>query len=259
MVGVIVGVFCGFAPVFTSTLGVFLKPLSAEFGWGRLEVSIAYGASTLGVALAAPIIGRAMDRFGKGVDPGEALRSIMLWVTAVFILLVSASTIGTSIHLVALLIDRGLDAKAAAFAASVAGGGLLLGRVCAGVLFDYVRATWIGSALFFLGALGLFILWQGTGLQAWLAGSFLMGVALGAEGDLIAFIVRRYFGMKAFGSIYGVLMCAFSLGAMIGPIIMGAYFDRSGTYAPVLASFSAACLVAAVLVLTLGPYRYAAE
>ncbi len=57
------GVFVGFGSVLVFTFGVFLKPLSAEFGWTRSQISLAFTVAALTVAFCSPVIGRLLDRY----------------------------------------------------------------------------------------------------------------------------------------------------------------------------------------------------
>ena len=59
-----VAVSVSFGPVIVFTFGVFLLPLSEEFGWSRGEVSLAFSLAALTVSLVSPLIGRLTDRFG---------------------------------------------------------------------------------------------------------------------------------------------------------------------------------------------------
>src|SRR5580658_10997979 len=56
-------VFVSFASLLVYTFGVFLKPLTAEFGWSRQAVSAAFGLAALSVAACSPFIGMLLDRF----------------------------------------------------------------------------------------------------------------------------------------------------------------------------------------------------
>ncbi len=58
------GVMVGFGSLFVYTFGVFLKPLSAEFGWTREAISRGFGLAALMVAICSPSIGQALDRYG---------------------------------------------------------------------------------------------------------------------------------------------------------------------------------------------------
>ena len=77
----------------------------------------------------------------------------------------------------------------------------------------------------------------------------------GAEYDLIAFLVARYFGMKSYGVIYGALYSFFAVGAGIGPPVFGAAYDRSHSYAAPLTFAGVAMLAGALALLGLGRYR----
>jgi len=57
-----------------------------------------------------------------------------------------------------------------------------------------------------------------------------LGCVLGAEIDLIAYLCGRYFGIKQFGKIYGLLVAVFQVGAALGPVIIGYTYDALGAY-----------------------------
>ena len=82
-----------------------------------------------------------------------------------------------------------------------------------------------------------------------------MGLGLGAETDLMPYVVSRYFGLRAFGEIYGYVVVGWGLGGVIGPLLMGLGFDSTGSYSFVLGIFIVATLTAAGLMTRLGPYR----
>jgi hypothetical protein len=74
--------------------------------------------------------------------------------------------------------------------------------------------------------------------------------------DLVAFLLSRYFGMRAFGEIYGYLFALFMLGAGAGPFAMGVSYDVTGSYQLMLASFAIALLLASGLIIRVGSYVY---
>ncbi len=62
-------VFVGFLSTVVSGLGVytlaiFVKPMTAAFGWSRTEISIVQGVQTAGNGIAAPFVGPLLDRRG---------------------------------------------------------------------------------------------------------------------------------------------------------------------------------------------------
>ncbi len=63
------------------SLGLFMIPLSEEFGWNRTEISLALTFFTVSLALSIPYIGRLVDRFGS--------RNVLLPSLAVFAVLLA--------------------------------------------------------------------------------------------------------------------------------------------------------------------------
>jgi hypothetical protein len=83
----------------------------------------------------------------------------------------------------------------------------------------------------------------------------LLGLLIGAELDLMAYMVSRYFGLRAFGEIYSYVYAAYVLGSGIGPLLMGVGFDATGSYNLALGGLAISTLIAAGLISRLGPYR----
>jgi MFS family permease len=58
------GVMAGFGSLFVYTFAVFVKPLSAEFGWNRASISLGFGLAAITLGLISPLLGRLIDRYG---------------------------------------------------------------------------------------------------------------------------------------------------------------------------------------------------
>jgi MFS family permease len=191
----------------------------------------------------------------EGLSAHEAWNTGTFWIMVSAFFLMSASVHGCLIHLVPLLTDRGVSAQSAAMATSLLGGALLLGRVGAGYLLDHFFASAVAVCFFCGAALGFTLLWSGVTGSLAFAAAFLVGLGMGAEGDIIAYLVSRYFGLRAFGELYGYSFASFTLGGVVGPLLMGVGFDATGSYRLVLGAFVVASLMAAGLMARLGPYR----
>jgi hypothetical protein len=83
-----------------------------------------------------------------------------------------------------------------------------------------------------------------------------IGFSLGAEVDIVGFLVGRYFGLRRYGEIYGYIFAIFTVGSGIGSYLMGLSFDRTHSYAPALIGFAFMLLIASIFISRLGPYRY---
>jgi MFS family permease len=193
-----------------------------------------------------------------GLSARQAWRTQAFWLITGAFFLAGVSLQGCVVHLAAMLNDQGLDVRTAALGSSVVGAAILLGRVGTGYLLDRVFAPRIAATFFGGAALGIAALCRG-GPRLAFAGGFLVGLGLGAEVDLIAYLTSRYFGLRAFGKVYSVIFAAFGLAAALGPLWMGARFDRTGSYRDPLITFLVAAVFAAILITRLGPYRFGAQ
>jgi cyanate permease len=193
----------------------------------------------------------------EGLTAGQVWRTRTLWFMVCAFLLVSASVQGCLVHLAAMFHDRGMTFQRAALASSLAGAAVMTGRVGTGYLLDRLFAPRLASSFFAAAALGIAMLWSAAAPLAF-PGAFLVGLGLGAEVDLIAYLTSRFFGLRAFGKVYSSIFAAFGSAGALGPLLMGAGFDRTGSYRAVLIAFLAATLLASVLMTRLGPYRYCA-
>jgi cyanate permease len=191
----------------------------------------------------------------QGLTAREAWRSRDFWLMACAFSLVSASVQACVVHMVPMLNDRNLGMRAAASGSSLIGAAVMIGRIGTGYLLDRTFAALLASILFAVSASGIALLLLGDRTPAF-AGAFLVGLGLGAEVDLIPYLASRYFGLRDFGKVYSTLFAAFALAGALGPLIMGAGFDRTGSYSGPLVGFFLAILLATVLMTRLGPYRF---
>jgi len=197
----------------------------------------------------------AIEGFRQGLTAREAWRRPDFWRMACAFTLVSASVQACVVHIAPMLNDRNLGARAAAAGSSLIGAAVMIGRVGTGYFLDRPFAARLASILFAVSASGIGLLCLGNRPAAF-AGAFLVGLGLGAEIDLIPYMTSRYFGLRDFGKVYSSLFAAFALAGALGPLIIGAGFDRTGSYSRPLVAFVVATLLASVLMALLGPYRF---
>ena len=190
----------------------------------------------------------------EGMSSREAWHSGTFWLMSSAFFLVSMSLNGCLIHIVLMLTDRGISPQNAALAASLLGGAVLLGRVGTGDLIDHFRAAHVAVYIYCGAALGVFLLLVGVAGALAFVAAFLVGLGLG--GDVMAYVISRYFGARAYGEIYGYALTIYTLGAMIGPLLMGAAFDSTGSYKMILGPFLLTTLLAAGLMALLGSYQF---
>jgi MFS family permease len=192
----------------------------------------------------------------SGQEVSEALKDFRFWLLATVLLIVSVVTNGVVVHIVPILTDHGYASNQAAALMIAVGLSTMAGRLLSGYLVDRVFAPYVAAFFFLLPSLGLYFL--GSASYP-ILGIISIGLASGTEVDMIAFLTSRYFGLRRFGQLYGLLFAIFTAGPAIGPYMMGLSFVRLHSYAPTLLLFSLALGVASVVILCLGPYRYPAK
>jgi MFS family permease len=191
-----------------------------------------------------------------GLTLREAVNTPAFWIIVSVLFLVTASVHACFIHLPALLTDRGSTAQLAAFASSLLGIGLFVGRVGCGYLLDKFFAPRVAALLLSAVAVGIAFLALGHTISTALIAAPLVGLGLGAEVDLVAYLTSRYFGLRSYGAIFGLIWAVFGVSGGLGAYLMGFGFDKTGSYVMPLSGFFWAAVLAAILILMLGPYRY---
>jgi len=246
-------------------VGAMIFPPAAEaliraVGW-RASFAI-LGACVLGVGLPCasrvrerPHAGPSAAAPAMGASVGEGLRSRIFWIVVAELFLISISQNGAITHLSALLTDRGIPAGKAALAVSAMGGAILAGRLLTGWLLDRYFAPRVAVCLFALSALGTFLLADARSFPVGLAAAALIGFGMGGEGDVTPYLLSRYFGVKAFSTLYGFTWTAYAIAGAAGPVIMGRAFDATGSYRTLLIRLSIVTLAAASLLLLLPRYK----
>lgn len=106
VLGCMIGLSVAFGPAFIATFGLYVKPLSAEFGWSRTEVSAIYSIVAIIGAMGTPVLGFALDRYGSRwaiLGAALLLPAALLLLTAVPLNYVLYLGCGVVLGLVAII------------------------------------------------------------------------------------------------------------------------------------------------------------
>lgn len=258
---------------------VLTQRLVVTVGWQQTYLLFGGGCLFIALPLVALLLKNRPEDVGLLVDGGslagptpaaataptasltvpEALRTRTFWLLCLVFFGIAASGLGALAHLASMLTDQGITPQKAALATSLFGAATIVGRVANGVLVDRYFAPRVAAVAFAGAAIGLGLLWGGgTGAVVFVA-AVLIGLAIGAESDIMPYLVSRYFGVRAMGALYGIAFGAYTIGAAAGPFLFGAAFDWTGSYRLPFACAGGISLLAALGILTLGSYPTASR
>jgi MFS family permease len=195
----------------------------------------------------------------EGLSWQRALGSASFWLLALGVVALSLSENGALAHLAPMLSDHGLKAEQIAFTASLLGIASVTGRFVLGSLLDFVKGSHIAVASLLAAGVGMLLLAHARTFGAAAPAALVAGLGGGCELDLIPYMLRRYFGLRSFSTLYGLVYSTYAVAGAIAPLVLGHIYDKTGSYTGILNAFCTVTLVASVAMLALPAYRYAAH
>jgi MFS family permease len=150
--------------------------------------------------------------------------------------------------------NGGLEGPQIANIMTLSGASVLIGRIGFGILLDKFSARVVATGSLMAASLFYFLYGHGGSFGIMAFAAVLGGISIGGESDLMPYMAGRYFGKDTVGRVFGLFLCAFSLGAAIGPYAFARLTEIYGTPSVPLFGLSALQIVPAVLFLALGPY-----
>jgi MFS family permease len=193
-----------------------------------------------------------------GLPLRDAAREPTFWMLNLgfFLLGVTATSLVT--QQVPLLRDAGWTPEETTQLQITFAFGLLFARVAVGFVIDHIFAPRVMTTVSIGGAVAciLYAVYPDLGYVS----ALLIGFLLGAEFDVLAFLIKRYYGNVAYGRVYGVIFGVFYLGSAVGiwglPKLRELSADLS--YDNGLYAAAVILLASAVLMAFMPKYRYAA-
>lgn len=264
--GVALGVANSGIGVGSTVVPLIASALMLAYGWREAFL----GLAVIVILVTWPVAYLGLREPGTGTQTGAASESggaptfgltfaesarqpAFRVLIAVFLVLGLAQT-GLITQIVPMLIDAGWSPARAATVMSVFGATMMVSRIGVGILIDYVFAPRVMMVVTLGGALCCFLF--ATTPAAAFVSAALLGLLVGAEFDVLAFLIKRYFGTIAFGRLYGIIFAAFQLASGIGIALLSMSQSRFGDYTVGLYVLTGLLVACASIQVLLGPYRY---
>lgn len=233
-----------------------LGPFIISHGWRAGLIGLATIVAVIGIPVSL-MTGRGETNPGLNVHADARGRIEITSATvriAMIGFLLGMLVAALIVHLVPMLIDRGVTPAQAARMAALVGMAVLVARLVVGWLFDRFHAPHVACLFLISPVIACAILWlRGPAVPA----ALMLGLAAGAEVDMLAYFTSRYAALENYGATYGLVLGLFSLGAAFGPPLFGWSVDATSS-ADLGLVISGCGLVATVaLIASLGRYREA--
>lgn len=187
----------------------------------------------------------------------QVLKTRTFWIVGASYFVFNLVYGGVTLHVIPFLTDMGIDKIAAGGMMSMMSFISIPARFLSGVFADHVGKKFLRFLLagsFTLIAVGISIFLVAPHLASVYVMLILYGLGYGSITPLIIFILGRYFGRKAFGSIFGVCMVIQAPASLLAPSYSGWVYDTTGSYAGAFMVFVAfSALVALALCFASAP------
>lgn len=184
-------------------------------------------------------------RTGKG--DWSALRQPLFWLLLIGFLAPGFFSGGYLLHLISLLKDRGFTPAEAAQIQGLMGFTIFIGRIASGAALDRFRAQYVAAVAFTISGLGCALLLTSNPLLVSIA-SLAIGLTIGAELDIMAYVIARYFGLDSFGRLYGLAYAGLIVASGASPLMI-AMVASDGGYSSALVVSSIGTILGAVILL----------
>lgn len=253
-------------------LGAFLLPPMVEFVISNYGWRSAYRAVGVGALLVSLPVVLALFRENKaeatgdgspsgiatrswGMSRSEAMRTYRFWLLGAVLFLTVVVVAGVLSNFPRIMGEQGFEPAAIARIAAVMGITVVFGRLAVGFLVDKYWAPGVAAVFFVLPAIALTLLWKGdVSTTTALVVAVMIGLAAGAELDLLAYLTGRFFGPDHYPEIFGAIIAFFTVGAGIAPPLFGAVAQATGGYATMLLAAVVMLVASIVMFLALGRY-----
>lgn len=177
---------------------------------------------------------RSPDRAASASVPGlswnETVRTPEFRMLMLVFFLIAATLHGLHVYLPSVLAARGLPREEALIGVWGFEVFLVIGRIGSGFLFDHRFAPRVALVAFLGSLLGMSLIGAVSTLPLAVLCAALLALGPGAETAMFGYFVSRYFGLKAFGTIYGWIFGADMLGTALSIYLWRLNQEIAGSY-----------------------------
>lgn len=203
----------------------------------------------------APVAGdRPVEDSLEGLSVGETLRRPLFWLIFSAVPIAGGSLTAVFANTVPIMLDRGLSLPQATTVIAVFAMICTIWEPLVGFLLDRSDRPRSVAPFYAVATIGVLLLINAHSFPMLLLAGALTGIGLGSEFSVMAYILSRYFGLRAMGTITGIAFAGVLCANAIAPIGLNLAYDRTGSYAPALLVVAAMLTYNAIVFVFLGRY-----
>ena len=177
---------------------------------------------------------------------GNAMKTFVYWVIVLAMMARVAAHSTVIVHFIPLMVWKGVTQEWAAFLLGSFAFLNLVAHFFLGWIADRVNKPRLTAACMFVPALSVpLLIWGESVWPLWIF--TLLYTVVDASFPIGWATVGDFFGRKYFGTIRGTMSFFYMWGGVLGPVIAGAIYDHSQSYAAVLSGLFVLLSVATVL------------
>jgi MFS family permease len=159
------------------------------------------------------------------------------------------------VHLIPILTSTGLPRTDAIWLGGILGVAATFGQLASGALADRFPGHILSACyVLVLAVASATLLMPTESMLLRLIPVTVLGLCGGAQTHVLPYLVSRYFGLQAFGKLFGVIASVMGVAVGMGPLLAGTIFDHTHAYDLLLMGCIPTVVVTAVLILSLGRY-----
>jgi MFS family permease len=172
-----------------------------------------------------------MMRGSAKKDYPMIFRSHAFWILALAMLLCNLPQTLMLTQLKLVLLKNGITGSGSAVMISALSIGMLAGRFITGLALDRFSAHIVAFITLGLPSIGLFLIASSLDTAPILTMAvFFLGFAFGSEGDIVAFLVAKHFGVRIYSSVMGLMTAIISASASVGALILSKILATTGNF-----------------------------
>ncbi len=194
----------------------------------------------------------------EGTPWRQAIGMPIFWLLLLTVGAAAGAMTGAFTHVVPIMLDKDFDFTQATTVLSLFALVTVIWQITIGALLDRFPIPRLPLPFFVIGALGVLILQESAEYAPILGSAVMLGIGLGTTYGVLPYFLSRYFGLRDFGMISGIVYGVIVLVQGLVPFMMDAVYDAQGSYRWAMAAVAVALLFSAALTSRLTPFTYLA-